>query len=114
MRRRIHGVEVVGIGVDPATRCSHYAGSTDIVAIRFKCCDTFYPCIECHRALADHEPQVWPIAEHGEEAVLCGVCGAVLGIADYLNGDSSCPRCTTGFNPGCKLHHYLYFESPRA
>ena len=95
----------------PETRCRHYAGPTDVIAIRFKCCATFYPCIDCHRALADHEPQVWPIAEHDEQAVLCGACGATLGIAEYLNGDSACPRCGAGFNPGCKLHHHLYFET---
>ena len=113
MNRRIHGVEVVGLDVDSETRCRHYAGRTDVIAIRFKCCDAWYPCIDCHRALADHEPAVWPIGERDELAVLCGVCGRRLGIATYLNGDSSCPRCGAGFNPGCKLHHHLYFETDR-
>ena len=99
--------------VDPETRCGHYAGPTDVIAIEFKCCDTFYPCIDCHRALVDHEPVVWPVAERDEPAVLCGVCGARLSIAVYLKGDSSCPRCGAAFNPGCKLHHHLYFETDR-
>ena len=111
--RRIHGFDVVGVDIDPETRCAHYAGPADVIAIKFKCCDTWYPCIDCHRALADHEPDVWPVREHVEPAVLCGVCGTLLGIATYLNGDSSCPRCGAGFNPGCKLHHHLYFEIDR-
>ena len=115
MNRRIHGVDVVGVDVDPETRCRHYAGPTDVIAIKFRCCDTWYPCIDCHRALAGHEPQVWSISERDEPAVLCGACGDPAwhrGI--YLNGDSSCPRCGAGFNPGCKLHHHLYFETDRA
>ena len=114
MSRRIHGVDVVGLDVDPQTRCGHYGGSTDVIAIKFKCCDTWYPCIDCHRALADHEPEVWPIGERDEPAVLCGVCGNQLGISIYLNSDSTCPCCGAGFNPGCKLHHHLYFETDRA
>ncbi len=114
MRRRIHGVDVVGLHVDAETRCAHYHGSSDVVAIRLKCCDAWYPCIDCHRALAGHEPVVWPIAERDEFAVLCGACGIQLAIADYLNCESTCPNCGTGFNPGCRLHHHLYFETDRA
>lgn len=106
----VHGVDVVGVEVDGETRCGHYAGPTDIIAIKFKCCDVWYPCIECHRALADHEVEVWPVAEREERAVLCGACGAQLGITAYLNCDSSCPSCGAHFNPGCALHHHLYFE----
>ena len=110
MSRRIHGVDVVGVEVDSETRCAHYAGPTDVIAIKFKCCDTFYPCIDCHRALADHEPVVWPIVERGERAVLCGMCGTKLAIDDYLACGSICPQCASPFNPGCAMHRHLYFE----
>lgn len=110
MRRRIHGVDVLGVAIDAETRCGHYAGPTDIIALKFKCCDAWYPCIECHLAVADHAPRVWPLAERGERAVLCGVCGHQLTIAAYLGCDSTCPKCEAAFNPGCAAHYHLYFE----
>ena len=110
MSRRIHGVDVVGVDVDAETRCAHYAGPADVIAIKFKCCDTWYPCIDCHRALASHEVVVWPIRERDERAVLCGVCGATLSILDYLACGSTCPQCGAQFNPGCVTHRHLYFE----
>lgn len=114
VHRRIHGVDVVGLDTDTETRCGHYAGPTDVIAIQFKCCGVWYPCIDCHRALADHEAVVWPVRERGEHAILCGVCGARFSIAAYLNCASICPRCATGFNPGCALHRHLYFETAGA
>ena len=38
-------VTVLGATVDDQTRCVHYAGPLDIVAIRFHCCGEFYPCL---------------------------------------------------------------------
>ena len=112
MSRRIHGVDVVGLDVDPETRCGHYPGPTDVIAIKFKCCDTWYPCIDCHRAFAGHEEVVWPVDEHDEKAVLCGVCGTLLAVREYLDNGSICAGCGARFNPGCGLHHHLYFELP--
>ncbi len=114
LQRRIHGIDVPGVEVDDQTRCGHYGGPTDVIALRFKCCDTWYPCIHCHRALADHEVRVWCIDERAQQAVLCGVCGARLTIDEYLACGSTCPRCTSAFNPGCALHHHLYFETPQS
>ena len=108
----IHGIEVVGCGVDPQTRCAHYHGATDVVALKFKCCGGWHPCIECHRAQADHDAVVWPVAERQERAVLCGVCGHQLTIAAYLACGFACPRCAAAFNPGCASHYHLYFEMP--
>jgi len=42
--------------------------------------------------------------------VLCGSCGEVLRIEDYLASDSTCPNCSAAFNPGCATHYHLYFE----
>ncbi|MFP6795590.1 MAG: CHY zinc finger protein [Pseudomonadales bacterium] len=97
--------------VDPQTRCGHYHTDLDVVAIRFYCCGNWYACHDCHVALADHPSGVWPQEHWAEEAVLCGVCGYRLSVHQYLTGDSNCPSCSGPFNPGCRLHHYLYFES---
>ena len=109
-RAKIHGVEVLGLDVDPETRCHHWASPLDVIALKFKCCATWYPCHDCHTACADHEPAVWPLAERDERAVLCGVCGHQLTITEYLGSGSRCPACQAAFNPGCALHYDLYFE----
>ena len=99
---------VYGLPVDAQTRCAHYSGAADVIAIRFPCCDRYYPCHECHEAVADHSPERWPAKARGEHAILCGVCASTLTIRDYLVTDD-CPHCGTAFNPGCRLHHPLYF-----
>ena len=96
--------------LDERTGCAHYRSERDIVAIRFRCCGEYYACYACHEALADHPAQVWPVAEFGEKAILCGSCGAELSIREYLECDSRCRRCGAAFNPGCRSHHRLYFE----
>ncbi len=107
----IHGVKVRGPLVDGETRCEHWHGPLDIIAIKFKCCGDWYPCFDCHQATADHSHAVWPIEERDEKAVLCGVCGQQLTIDEYLNSSSRCPVCASAFNPGCALHYHLYFET---
>jgi uncharacterized CHY-type Zn-finger protein len=111
MRREIHGTEVIGVEIDGETRCAHYHGERDIVAIKFKCCGNWFPCHQCHAELADHSAIVWPQSEFDLPAILCGGCGCRLTIRDYLQGNSSCPRCKSAFNPGCAHHHHLYFEN---
>jgi uncharacterized CHY-type Zn-finger protein len=101
--------QVHGVGLDPRSRCSHYAGPLDIVAIKMRCCQLYYACRECHDALADHPAAVWPREEWGDAAILCGACGAELTIRQYLDGADRCPYCSAGFNPGCKTHHRFYF-----
>lgn len=133
----VHGHTVRGVDVGPETRCRHYDSGRDVIAIRFPCCGTFYPCYDCHLAVADHEPERWgedgssasggdeddgSSARRGEEtgsrpaddaadadAVLCGVCGAVLTVAEYLDCDDRCPDCDAEFNPGCRRHYDYYF-----
>lgn len=102
--------DVRGVGLDPETRCTHYASERDVVAIRFACCDTYYPCFRCHSAVTDHEPEPIPEREFDAPGVLCGVCGTALTVRSYLACDHECPACGAAFNPGCVAHHDRYFE----
>lgn len=105
---------VRGIDLGPQTRCQHYHGSTDIVAIRMKCCGFYYACKDCHGVLADHSPVVWPESEWDEKAVLCGSCGAELSIHQYMQSDHHCPNCRARFNPRCQNHYHHYFDILRS
>ncbi|MFC7059377.1 CHY zinc finger protein [Halovenus salina] len=105
------GVPVRGIAVDDETRCRHWDDVVDVVALRFACCGTYYPCYECHAAATDHEPERWPRDRFDESAVLCGLCREELTVDAYLDCGDSCPACGASFNPGCREHHHLYFET---
>ena len=102
--------QVHGRGVDEQTRCAHWHGPSDVIAIRFRCCGRYYACFECHSELESHDAQRWPAAGFSEAAVLCGVCRTELTISAYLDGGYACPSCGAAFNPGCSKHHHLYFE----
>lgn len=105
---------VLGQVVDGQTRCAHYRTVLDIIAIRFFCCDEYYPCHRCHDEVPGQHPAIpWPPELHDARALLCGACGAQLTIAEYL-GTPDCPGCGARFNPGCKLHAGLYFQSGTA
>ena len=52
-------MQVYGAVVDEETRCTHYHTEKDIVAIKFKCCDRYYPCYLCHEEYADHPIERW-------------------------------------------------------
>jgi uncharacterized CHY-type Zn-finger protein len=106
--------EVRGVALDPQTRCAHYRSPLDVIALKMRCCGAYYACRECHDELAGHAAQVWPKAEWGEPAVLCGVCGLELTAAGYMACDNRCPGCGGGFNPGCRNHYHLYFEAEPA
>jgi len=103
-------VAVRGIDLDGNTRCLHYRGPADVIAIKMRCCETYYACIECHAALAGHAAEVWARGQWHEKAVLCGVCGCELSVLEYLDSGNRCPRCAAHFNPGCRNHYHLYFE----
>ena len=109
MTRTIHGLEITGIDVDPETRCAHYHGATDIVALKFKCCRRWFPCHLCHEELAEHPRAVWSENEFDELVALCGSCGRRMSVSDYLHCAASCPRCGRAFNPGCASHAHYYF-----
>lgn len=98
-----------GLLVDDQTRCEHYQGPLDVIALKFACCGEWYPCHLCHAERADHETRQWSTKDRATQAVLCGVCGSLLRIDAYL-ATSECPTCAAGFNPGCRLHHDLYFD----
>lgn len=106
----INGITVRGVDVDAQTRCRHYHTEKDIIAIKFRCCNTYYPCYQCHEALADHPIEVWKKEEFEEKAILCGNCATELSIHEYLACRSVCPHCGAHFNPGCADHYALYFE----
>ena len=99
-----------GLELDSETRCIHWHSPLDVIAIKMRCCGLYYACRDCHDALVDHAAEVWPRAEWDRPAVLCGACATELSIAAYLACDNRCPNCNAPFNPGCKLHHHLYFE----
>jgi uncharacterized CHY-type Zn-finger protein len=81
------------------------------VAIKFKCCQTYYSCCYCHQEEAGHRAQTWSRSEFGEKAILCGACGTELTIRQYLECRAICPMCGWSFNPRCELHYPLYFET---
>jgi len=102
-------VPLRGLAVDADTRCGHYDDTVDVVAIRFACCDSYYPCFRCHEAVTDHDAERVDADAFDEPAVLCGVCGATLSVREYLDCDDTCPACDTAFNPGCRRHRDRYF-----
>lgn len=102
-------IAVLGRTVDHQTRCIHYAGPTDVIAIKFACCGSYYPCFQCHQEGAGHPARQWPPAQWHEPAILCGVCRTELPIRTYLNV-LACPACRAPFNERCRLHRHLYFE----
>jgi len=106
---RFH-VPLRGVSVDTETRCAHYDSEVDVIALRFGCCETYFPCFRCHQAVADHDSAVWPRERFEESAVLCGVCRETLTAAQYLSRGDNCPHCGATFNPGCRAHHDRYFE----
>ncbi|WP_115864728.1 CHY zinc finger protein [Halorussus litoreus] len=108
MEREIGGVQVRGVEVDAETRCAHYDTERDVVALKFACCDAYYPCFRCHEAVEDHDPERLSV-ESSASAVLCGACGAELTPREFVNGDHECPDCGAAFNPGCADHYERYF-----
>ncbi|MDQ0163369.1 CHY zinc finger protein [Aeribacillus alveayuensis] len=105
----IHGIEVKGKLIDEKTRCKHYHKDVDVIAIKFYCCKTYYPCYECHEEEGCGNHQVWPNELFDEKAILCGNCGTELTIEEYLNCHYQCPECHVPFNPGCGRHRHYYF-----
>lgn len=103
--------QVRGVGLDAQTRCGHYHGATDIIAIKMKCCGEYWACKDCHVELAGHGISVWPVGEWDSVAILCGACGLELTIREYMECESHCPGCGAGFNPGCRKHYRFYFEA---
>lgn len=100
---------VLGLEVDPQTRCRHWHSSLDVVAIKMPCCDRYWACIDCHAELADHPPVRRSVTDPAP-AILCGVCNHEMTVGAYLACDDVCPACQAPFNPGCRLHRDCYFK----
>ena len=103
-------IEVYGKVIDDNTRCVHYHSPVDIIAIKFKCCDKYYPCYQCHQETADHSPKTWVKDDWDVKAILCGACKTELTIKEYLQSANCCPVCKAAFNPNCSKHYHLYFK----
>lgn len=107
------GPRVRGVDLDPQTRCAHWHTALDVVALRLACCEHYWACRDCHDALAGHPAVPVPRAGFDTPHVLCGACRAELTVREYRTAMAedrpACPRCGTGFNPGCSRHDHLYF-----
>jgi len=109
MKRELAPV-VKGNLIDEYTRCVHYHTPLDIIAIKFKCCNEYYPCYECHEEVAEHRSEIWKKNEFDTNAILCGICTHEMTIREYLASNNRCPQCHSAFNPNCSKHYHLYFE----
>jgi len=109
MKRELAPI-VKGKFIDEYTRCVHYHTPLDVIAIKFKCCNEYYPCYECHEEVAEHKSEVWRKNEFDKKAILCGTCNSELTIHEYLASNNRCPHCSSAFNPNCSKHYHLYFE----
>ena len=103
-------MKIEGVNVDKQSRCKHWHGANDILAIKFKCCNRWFSCIECHNELTDHDVIKWENAQFSDKAIYCGHCGHIFSIKEYLDSSNFCPKCNAKFNPRCKNHHHLYFK----
>ena len=103
--------KIYGAIVDDETRCIHYHTPVDIIAIKFKCCNRFYPCYKCHEEAESHPIVRWGQEEFGEKAIYCGRCKSTLSIREYMNAPV-CPRCGAKLNSRCKNHYHIYFDVP--
>ncbi|CDO96523.1 unnamed protein product [Kluyveromyces dobzhanskii CBS 2104] len=100
--------QLFGRLVDDQSRCEHWHGPLDVIALRFKCCNKYYACHQCHQELESHTPIRYSITEKSVPLIACGVCRLEMSFADYSR-TLQCPKCSSQFNPGCKLHYDMYF-----
>lgn len=101
---------VFGPVVDEKTRCIHYHLDLDVIAIKFKCCEKYYPCYKCHEETELHQLTRW--AKHDLDTVpviLCGECKAEWSFKQYSQ-QPWCLGCLAKFNPGCCNHYSIYFD----
>jgi uncharacterized CHY-type Zn-finger protein len=101
---------VKGKTTDKGTSCVHYHSDLDVIAIKFKCCNSYYPCYFCHQEEAGHKAQPWKKDEFETPAILCGICKTELTITAYRSCHYHCPHCNSAFNPKCSNHDHLYFQ----
>ncbi len=100
---------IYGDLIDEETRCLHYQGEKDVIALKCYACRRYYPCYHCHDKYETHAYAAYPVYLRADKVVFCGVCKEELRIADYRAGGSSCFSCHADFNPNCRLHESIYF-----
>ena len=59
MKNEKTALYIKGKTVDNQTRCVHYHSDLDIIAIKFRCCNNYYPCFSCHEEATNHKVQTW-------------------------------------------------------
>ena len=101
---------IKGKTIDAHSRCEHYHSALDIIAVKMKCCNEYYACIDCHNETAHHTSQVWKKDDFDTRAILCGNCYYELTIQEYLDSHYQCPNCRAAFNLKCSNHNHFYFE----
>lgn len=101
---------VKGNLIDGKSRCTHYHSKLDIIAIKMKCCNTYYACVECHNKYENHSLEIWSRKEFEKKAIICGECESEFSINEYLSCDNQCPNCSALFNAKCSNHYHYYFE----
>ena len=70
-----------GSVIDKETRCTHYH-SFRCYAIKFKCCDKYYPCYKCHDEHESHSIQRWTEKEFDKSYYVCA--NHEMSIHDYM------------------------------
>ena len=100
--------KVYGSLIDNETRCIHYHTFLDIIAIKFKCCEKYYPCYQCHNEHESHNIQRWSAEEFHKRRYFVEFV-KMNSIHDYMMTET-CPNCQAHFNSRCKFHYHLYFE----
>ena len=103
-------IKAYGKLVDEETRCIHYHGKNDIIALQCYKCKKYYACYKCHDGIESHPFSPYPISLSDDFPILCGVCKNLLTYQEYHN-HTNCPYCLSDFNPGCQNHHDYYFKS---
>ena len=104
-------IQVYGDILDEETRCQHYHSERDIIALKCFACQKYYPCFLCHDRYEDHAFLAYPVSRSEDRVVLCGHCRTELTISQYLGCEDTCLICTHPFNPGCKKHRSIYFQT---
>ncbi|MCR5725375.1 MAG: hypothetical protein K6G80_09850 [Treponema sp.] len=96
---------IFGKLVDDQGRCIHYNSSLDVIANRCGICGKLYACYKCHNELEAHS--FGSVLPDEKDTVMCGVCGSLFSYRTYSTL-SSCPTCSSRFNPNCALHKSCY------
>ncbi|WP_297079007.1 CHY zinc finger protein [uncultured Enterococcus sp.] len=98
--------QIYGTQLDEAGRCCHYQKEEDVVALKCGRCQTYYACFKCHDEWETHHFHAIDRADLAP--VMCGACHQTLSYEQYQT--QRCPYCAHAFNPGCSLHHEIYFK----